>query len=156
MNNRKSVLMFIIFIIIPLLVGGLSSLLTGRQMNAFNNMNKPALSPPGILFPIVWTILYILMGIGGYMIYISDSSWRSLALFLFCGQLIFNFFWSIIFFRFEYYWFALIWLLIMWIMIITMLIITGRFSLLGMLLFVPLALWTTFAAYLNLMIARLN
>ena len=70
MNNRK---ILILCLVIPLAAGGLAALLSGGGMDAFENLNKPPLSPPGILFPIVWTILYLLMGLASYFVIASDS-----------------------------------------------------------------------------------
>ena len=78
---------FIINLIIPLLVGGLSAWLTRQQMETYMHLNKPLLSPPGWLFPIVWTFLYILMGISSYMIYISQDDRRENALIIYTFQL---------------------------------------------------------------------
>ncbi len=148
--------MFFCFLIIPLLVGVISAALTGSAMMQMESLNKPPLAPSPKLFPIVWTILYLLMGIVGYMIYISNSEWRTSALLLFWGQLIFNFFWSLIFFNMEKYWVAFFWLMAMWAMIVVLLIVLSQMNMIAMFLLLPLALWSTFAAYLNLMIARLN
>lgn len=156
MTNSKRILMFFFFLLVPLVVGGISAALTGTAMTQFDSMNKPMLAPPAKLFPIVWTILYLLMGIVGYMIYSSKNSWRIVAMILFIGQLVFNFFWSLIFFNMEKYWVAFIWLMAMWVMIIALLVILCRVNIVAMFLLIPLALWSTFAAYLNLMIARLN
>ena len=115
-ENRSTL---IISILIPLAVGSLSALLSGT-MSTYSTLNKPALSPPSILFPIVWTILYILMGISSYMIYISNSPDAPKALKTYALQLFFNFCWSIIFFRFSLYLLSLLWLIIMIILIYIM------------------------------------
>lgn len=156
MREKFSPLAFIICIAIPIVIGFCSSLLTRNAMTSFDSMNKPPLSPPAWLFPIAWTILYILMGIACYMIYRTDDEMRQLALLIYGIQLVMNFFWSIIFFNMELYWLAFVWLMIMWCMIIILLFVTKQFSIIAMFCLLPLALWTTFAAYLNLMIAILN
>lgn len=115
-ENRSTL---IISILIPLAVGSLSALLSGT-MSTYSTLNKPALSPPSILFPIVWTILYILMGISSYMIYISNSPDAPKALKTYALQLFFNFCWSIIFFRFSLYLLSFLWLIIMIILIYIM------------------------------------
>ena len=69
--NKK---LFIICLVIPLAVGGISALLTGGGMDTFETLNQPPLSPPGWLFPVVWTILYILMGIASYLVLTSGKS----------------------------------------------------------------------------------
>lgn len=155
-KSRSTLIAMVICIAIPLVVGFVSSMLTRSAMTAYNGMKQPPLSPPAWLFPIAWTILYVLMGIASYLIYRSTSEYSSIAMIIYAVQLIMNFFWSLIFFNMENYWFALIWLLIMWAMILVLLMLTSRFSMLAMFCLLPLALWTTFAAYLNLMVARMN
>ena len=91
----------IICLLIPLAVGGLSALLTMGSMDVYANLNQPPLSPPGFLFPIVWTILFILMGISSYLIFVSDDRNKTKALVLYAIQLVFNFVWSLIFFNMQ-------------------------------------------------------
>ena len=156
MRGKTNILVLIFSIAIPLVVGFVSAFTTQDKMYMFNVLNKPKLSPPSWLFPIAWSILYILMGIACYLLIMSDHPLKSLALFLYTIQLIFNFFWSVIFFNQEMYWLALFWLLAMWAMIIALLMVSARINLVAMFLLLPLLLWTTFAAYLNYSIARLN
>ena len=123
--KKINVLKLIIAIIIPLLVGGVSAFLTNDVMMVFNTIKKPPLAPPGILFPIVWSILYVLMGISSYLINelnVDKLSGKKVALrkntlIIYVVQLVFNFFWSIIFFKFSMYKFAFVWLVILWIMV---------------------------------------
>ena len=144
-------------VIIPLLVGGLSALLSMGGMREFENITKPPLSPPGWLFPVVWTILYILMGIASYIISESELAFRkTTALWVYLIQLFFNFFWSIIFFGFGWYLFAFIWLLILWLLILLTTVLFYRISKPAGLLMIPYLLWVTFAGYLNFAIFLLN
>lgn len=145
----------ILCIALPLAVGGLSALLTHGGMETFESLNKPALSPPGWLFPIVWTILYILMGIASYLVITSGKSNRS-ALTVYGIQLVFNFFWSIFFFNFEAYLFSFIWLIILWILILATLILFFRISEPAGYLLIPYLFWVAFAGYLNYSIYLLN
>lgn len=145
----------LIAILIPLMVGGLSALLTMNSMENFEKINKPPLSPPAILFPIVWTILYILMGIASYLVAVSKKP-NGLALILYGAQLVFNFFWSIIFFNMEAYLFAFIWLVVLWILIVLTTYYFSKASRLAAYLMIPYILWVTFAGYLNLAIYLLN
>lgn len=140
---------------IPLAVGGLSALLTQNSMAAFNTINKPALTPPGWLFPVVWTILYILMGIASYLVLTSEKP-NETALTVYGIQLIFNFFWSIIFFNLELYLFAFIWLVVLWLLILKTTILFYQISKLAGILMLPYLLWVTFAGYLNFSIYLLN
>lgn len=142
---------------IPLLIGGLSALLTGG-MGGFKILNKPPISPPGWLFPVVWTILYLAMGLASYLVYKSAApQYKKNNALLFYGlQLFFNFFWSIIFFRWEMYLFAFVWLMVMWILIIITTLKFWKIDKRAGILMVPYLLWVTFAAYLNLGIYILN
>ena len=144
----------IISILIPLAVGAFSSLLSGNMMEmAFK---QPSFSPPPVLFPIVWTILYILMGISSYLIYTSNSALRSSALKVYALQLFFNFFWSILFFRFSLYGFAFLWLLALIGLIVIMIYMFSKIKPVAAYLQIPYLLWCLFAAYLNYAIYALN
>ena len=145
-------------IAIPLAVGALAGFLTSGSMEAFNQLEKPALSPPGILFPIVWTILYVLMGIASYLVLTSGQGKIKIkdALFTYGLQLIFNFFWSIWFFNLEWYLFAFVWLLILWVLIFNTTVSFYEISKPAAYLLIPYLLWVTFAGYLNFSIYLLN
>ncbi len=146
----------IICLLIPLAVGGLSALLTMQSMEIYGNLNQPPLSPPGFLFPIVWAVLFILMGISSYLIYVSDNQNKKRALTIYAIQLFFNFVWSLIFFNMQAYLFAFIWLVILWLFIIAMIVSFWKISKPAALLQIPYLLWVTFAGYLNLGIFLLN
>lgn len=145
----------VLCIAIPLAVGGLSALLTRDGMQAFQMLNKPALSPPGWLFPVVWTILYVLMGIASYLVLTSGRPHRS-ALTVYGIQLVFNFFWSIIFFNLEAYLFSFIWLVVLWLLILMTMLRFFRISRPAGYMLLPYLLWVTFAGYLNLYIYLFN
>lgn len=149
---------FVICIGIPLLVGGLSALLTMNSMETFATLNKPPLSPPGFLFPIVWTVLYILMGIASYLVFTSGEAKEDItdALLVYALQLAFNFFWSLFFFGLNWYLFSFFWLLLLWGLILHTITLFYRISKPAAYLLVPYLLWVTFAGYLNLGIALLN
>ena len=151
--KNKSTL--IISILIPIAVGSLSALFSGRT-SLYSQINKPALSPPGYVFPIVWFILYFLMGVSSYIIYESNSLKKENALKTYALQLFFNFWWSIIFFRFSLYLFAFLWLLVMIALIAMMIYKFYQINRLSSYLQIPYLLWCLFAAYLNFMIYRLN
>lgn len=148
----------IIAILIPLAVGGLSAFLTMDSMQTFQIINKPESTPPAFIFPIVWTILYILMGISSYLIWVSDASdqQKSLSLRIYGLQLVANFLWSIIFFNLNNYLFAFIWIVFLWLLIIIMIISFFRISKVAAYIQIPYLLWVTFAAYLNFMIYVMN
>ncbi|MBQ6625264.1 MAG: tryptophan-rich sensory protein [Clostridia bacterium] len=150
---------YIISILIALGVGGLSALLTSNNMNLYNEIITPPLSPPSILFPIVWTILYVLMGISSAMIYNQKEDYPKEvrnALKVYAINLFLNFTWSIIFFNFKAYFFAFIWLLLLWATILTMIVKFYNIKPTAGYLQIPYLLWVTFAGYLNLSIFLLN
>lgn len=149
---------YLIWILFTEAVGALSGWLTreGTELYA-QSIVKPPLSPPGIVFPIVWVILFALMGIGAARIWLSPpSARRSRSLALFFAQLFFNFFWSVIFFNFQAFGFALLWLAVLWALIWGMLLSFQRVDRPAAWLQVPYLLWVTFAGYLNLGIWLLN
>lgn len=139
-------------------VGALSGWLTRAGMESYKaEITKPVLSPPSIVFPIVWVILYALMGIGAARIRLSRPSReqkRSLRLFL--AQLAFNFFWSILFFNLRYFGLAFFWLAALWILILWMILSFRKTDPLSAWLQVPYLLWVAFAGYLNLGVWMLN
>lgn len=155
---KKNYKLLALCIFIPLLTGVLSGLISSSGIKNFNIINKPPLSPPGFLFPVVWTILYILMGIASYLVITSGQSKTKIkdALITYYLQLFFNFFWSIIFFNLEWYMFAFVWLLILWVLIFNTIISFYEISKTAAYLMLPYLLWVTFAGYLNLGIYLLN
>lgn len=158
MKSVKNLKSLIICIALPLLIGALSGFVTNNTMEQFSNLNQPPLSPPGWLFPIVWTILYIAMGVASYLVLVSNENNQTIisSLRFYVIQLIFNFFWPVIFFVFEWYLFAFIWLVALWVLIgITTYKFFGISKVAGYLM-IPYLLWVTFAGYLNLGIYLLN
>lgn len=145
----------VISILIPLAVGSLSALISGN-MSTYSLLNKPSLSPPSYIFPIVWTLLYILMGISSYIIYMSGNDNSTKALKIYALQLFFNFFWSIIFFGFSQYLLAFLWLILLIILIIIMIQQFYKINSVAAYLQIPYLLWCIFAAYLNYTILLMN
>ena len=118
---------------------------------------KPPLSPPSVVFPIAWTVLYGLMGIGAARVYLgADSRERSRGLRLFWLQLGFNFCWSLVFFNLRWYGFALIWLAVLWGLILRMALEFGKTDRKAAWMQAPYLLWTAFALYLNFGVLLLN
>ncbi len=156
--KNKSWKPYIIFIAVTEAVGALSGFLSMEGSRSFSEtVLQPPLSPPGILFPIVWTILYALMGIGAARVYSTEpSKARSQGLNLFIAQLAVNFFWSLIFFNDRNYAFAFIWLLLLWVLVLLMILRFWKTDKPAALLQIPYLLWLTFAAYLNSGVWYLN
>lgn len=145
-------------VIIPLLTGTISALISKDGMKNFENINQPPYSPPQWLFPVAWTILYVLMGIASYIVFTSncDIEHKRNALIFYGIQLFFNFLWSPVFFGAKLYLFAFIWLLIMWVLIIVTMLKFFKIDKTAGLLMLPYLLWVTFAAYLNFGVFMLN
>ena len=154
---KPNVKALLIALAIPLAVGGLATLLSGG-MGDFRMLNQPPLSPPGWVFPVVWTVLYLLMGYSSYRVYTAGKppAFTQRALKLYAAQLFFNFLWPIVFFSFAWYLGAFFVLLILWALILlTLRAFTVIDETAGDLL-IPYILWVTFAGYLNLGVYFLN
>lgn len=139
-------------------VGALSGLLSRPGMENFSEtVIQPPLSPPMLAFPIVWSILYALMGIGAARIWLSPpSADRVQGINLFITQLVVNFFWSLIFFNARAFGFALLWLILLWVLVLLMIFRFQKTDPPAAWLQIPYLLWLTFAAYLNAGIWLLN
>ena len=146
------------WVVLSLGAGLLSGWLIRDSVTIYSQeITKPPLSPPAILFPIVWTILYILMGISTAQISLSPPSWeRSLGLNLFIVQLALNFFWSPVFFNAQWFDVALLILLFLWAFVLWIILIYARVKPTAAKLQIPYFLWLTFAAYLNIGVCLLN
>ena len=155
---KKNWKTYAFWILLSEAVGALSGWLTREGTKAYQaSILQPPLSPPGIVFPIVWSILFALMGIGAARVYLtSPSGRRTRALAVFLLQLLFNFFWSIIFFNAQAFGFAFVWLIILWVLILWMIRAFFKVARAAALLQVPYLLWVTFAAYLNAGVWLLN
>lgn len=151
--QNKSAL--IISILIPLTVGSLSALISGNAL-IYSTLNKPAFSPPAYIFPVVWTILYVLMGVSSYIIYESGDPNARRALGIYVLQLFFNFCWSILFFACSQYLLSFLWLIVLIIIIVIMILKFYQINPVAAYLQIPYLLWCLFAAYLNLMVYRMN
>ena len=154
---KRSVKTFLICLAIPLAVGALSSLLSGG-MDMYQQLVKPPLSPPGWVFPLVWTTLFLLMGWASYRVYVSDAPREQVrrALILYGAQLFVNFLWPIVFFRFGLLLAAFIVLVILWVLIFLTMRAFSRIDERAGNLLIPYFLWVTFAGYLNLGFYLLN
>lgn len=141
-------------ILIPLILGGVVGVII-MSTSKYNDLIQPPLAPPDYLFPIVWSILYILMGISYGRIALKkqdDFNVKS----IYYVQLIVNLLWPIAFFTLEWRLFSFIWLLLLDILVITMVVTFYRKDKLAGLLQIPYLIWSLFASYLNLAIYILN
>ena len=155
--NKGKAKTYAVSIAIALIVGGLSALFTNMGMDNYRLAEKPALTPPEIVFPIVWTILFALMGISAARVWIatSDKS-KSGGLLIYIIQLFVNFLWSIFFFNLQAYGLSFFWLLFLWALILIMIIAFSKTDKIAAYLQIPYLLWVSFAAYLNFMVWMLN
>ena len=142
-------------ILIPLATGIFSALLS-NNMSSYTTLNKPPFSPPSFIFPIVWSLLFIFMGISSYIIYNSDNKNKNKSLTIYGIQLFFNFCWSIIFFRFSQYLLAFVWLIILIMLILIMIRNFYKINPVSAYLQIPYLFWCIFASYLNFAIFLLN
>ena len=154
---KQTVKKLLLYLAIPLAVGGLAALLSGG-MSDYKTLNQPPLSPPGWVFPIVWSILYLLMGYASYRVAISDAPPRQIrnALIFYGSQLVFNFLWPIVFFAWEAYLPAFVVLVTLWILVSITIWKFDKVNELAGTLLLPYLLWITFAGYLNLGVYLLN
>ena len=160
MNKTESkvggIVISLVVIFLPLVGGMVSSMMARGQMELFADMNKPPLAPPAWLFPIAWSILYILMGIALLLMIRSHHEYKVGAICLFISQLLMNYMWTPVFFGRGEYWLALGILVLMWTSTIICAIIARKVDIRASLCLIPLILWETFAAYLNAGVAVLN
>lgn len=140
------------------IVGIIAGLLSQNGMKDFQTqITQPPLSPPPLLFPIVWSILYALMGISAARISLSQPSQvRSLGLNLFVVQLAVNFLWPFFFFNLQAYGFAILWLILLWLLVATMIYVFQKTDTVAAILQIPYLLWLSFALYLNIGVWLLN
>lgn len=154
----KKWIKLLISILIPVGIGFLSSVFTGDSTMVYGKMIKPFFAPPAEVFPVVWTILYVLMGISAYLVFCKadEKIDTSDALSAYIWQLFINFSWSIIFFKFNLYWASFVWLLFLIYLIIKMIKEFSKIDKTAGYLQIPYLIWVIFAGILNLAIAILN
>lgn len=141
-------------ILIPVIAGTIIGFITSSFID-YNSLIQPPFAPPSILFPIVWSILYVLMGIS-YGILKSNSLTDSNINFIYYLQLFVNALWSIFFFVLKWRFFAFLWILLLLVLVIIMIVKFYRKNKISALLQIPYLLWILFATYLNLSIYLLN
>ena len=143
---------------LPLAVGGFSAFLTRDGMRAFASLRQPPLSPPAWLFPVVWTLLYLSMGLASYLVWVSGVSdrRRDRALTVYGLSLAANFLWPILFFTVQAWLAAFLLLLLLWALVGIAALLFGTITPRAGKLLLPYLAWLTFAAYLNLGVWLLN
>ena len=156
--NRTKIKAYFLWILLAEAVGGLAGWLTREDVKIYtDSIAQPPLSPPALVFPVAWTILYALMGIGAARVSLApDGPRRSRALAVFGLQLGMNFLWSILFFKFQRFGLALVWLIALWGAILWMASAFSRVDKAAARLQIPYLVWVAFAGYLNLGVWVLN
>ena len=149
---------YVLWILFTEAVGALSGWLTRNGTALYAQVvSKPPLSPPALVFPVVWGVLYALMGIGAARVCRQPpSEHRDRALRIYLVQLAFNFFWSILFFNLRAFGLALAWLAALWLLVLWMVLAFRKVDRTAAWLQAPYLLWVIFAAYLNFGVWRLN
>ena len=145
----------ILYLAIPLATGALSGFLTRNAMEKYLQLKQPPLSPPSAVFPVVWTVLFLLMGISSYLVAVKNTQEPAVP-YIYWIQLAFNFFWTLIFFNLGMYLLAFFWLLALIMLVAWMILRFRTIDRTAALLQVPYLLWLIFAGYLNLSIVLLN
>jgi len=145
-------------LLIPLAVGGFSAFLTREGMEHFKSVPQPPFSPPAWVFPVAWTILYLLMGWASYRVWVSGVSdrRRDRALTVYGLGLAVNFLWPIVFFTMRFYFTAFLLLLLLWILTVAAALLFSCIDEKAGRLMIPYILWLSFAAYLNIGVWLLN
>ncbi len=153
----KKWLPYLIFCAAALGVGALAGFLIREALQqSFPLLQKPPLTPPAAVFPVVWGILYLLMGIGAARVWCSGSLWRGTGLLWWAAQLAANFCWGLLFFRWQARLTAFFWLVLLWWLIFWMIRRFSQADRLAARLQLPYLVWTSFAGYLNLGVWYLN
>ena len=157
-RTKKAILTYAVCIAVPLLTGAVSALLTKNSMDIYAELKTPPLSPPSFLFPVVWTLLYVLMGVGCGMIfeYRKTSKDAEKGLYYYAASLVFNFVWSILFFNLRMFLPSFLWLLMMLYLIVRTVLCYFRVSRPAAYLQIPYMIWVVFAGYLSAGIYFLN
>lgn len=156
--KKLSLTDLLIFVVSAELTGAVSALISGSFSELYTEIRNPPLSPPGWVFPVVWTILYALMGSGAYMIFRSEDAGpdRNTALGLYVIQLGVNFLWSIIFFRFRLFALAALTAVLLAVLVSAMIISYKKVSKPAAAINLPYLIWLIFAAYLSIGVWVLN
>lgn len=158
LNKGSKIKALIIAVAIPLMVGGAAALLSKDGFPLFKTLYKPLFSPPGWVFPVAWTVLYVLMGLASYLVYSAQVSAprKRRALRVYAVQLFFNFLWPVLFFGWGMYLAAFFWIILLWLLILLCYVLFSHISQTAGKLLLPYLIWTGFAIYLNLGIVLLN
>lgn len=152
-HTSSKIKTYIFAILIPLAVGGFSSLLTGDSMQSYESLVRPPFSPPSLVFPIVWTILYILMGVSSARVWLRGKPSDQV---FYAAQLTANFFWTLFFFKQQAYALSFAWIILLLVLVLLMINQFSKVDRLAAILQLPYLLWLLFAGYLAWGVWQLN
>lgn len=157
-KGKLKIIPLIVLVLLPIAGGALVGFLTKNSLPVFDTLIKPVFSPPGIVFPIVWTVLYGLMGLASYRIYMHRDAGEDVgsSLFFYLVQLLLNYLWPFIFFSFRLYGLAFIQLIILLVFIIITFVKFYKVDKIAGYLLIPYILWTIFAGILNFFLWMFN
>lgn len=151
----KKIIKSFIYLFLPIILGSLVGILINSNID-YNMLNKPPLAPPKVVFPIMWTIIYLLMGVS-YYLYKKDSIYRTNSVRnSYYIQLVLNLLWSIIFFIFKLRFISIIWILVLSIVVFNLFTLYYKYKRLSAYLLIPYIIWLIFATYLTIGIYILN
>ena len=156
MERKRDIWPYVVFILLSLTVGGLATLVSMDGMKAFQSLPQSPLTPPPLVFSLVWSLLYILMGVSAALIYTAPPRGLKDQHLLYAGTLLLNFLWPVLFFALSLRLAALVTILVMLALAIGTVVRYRPVSRLAAFLQVPYALWLCFAFYLNLTAYQLN
>lgn len=155
--KNKQWKVYTFWIVLCELVGAVSGLLSMRGMELYNQTAvKPAFTPPGWVFPVVWSILFLLMGISAARVVLTGNEEGNRGLNLFIAQLVVNFFWPLLFFNALAYGLALVWLIALFVLVLATTIEFYRIDKTAAYLLIPYLAWLAFASVLNYSVFQLN
>jgi len=155
-KSKKFNFTLIICILIPLLIGGISAFISRNGFKEFADMKKAPLTPPGWVFIVAWTLLYLMMGAASYLIWKEKDKKRAGALGIYVLQLIFNGLWCPMFFGQGWYWIAAIWLIVLVGLVAILVMFAWKIKRRAAMLLLPYMIWNLFALYLNIGTAVMN
>ena len=146
----------IFYIFITIFIGSFFTLFITGSFGIYQEINRPVLSPPSIVFPIVWTILYILMAISLYLVSESKNQDKDKSYLIYIVQLFANSIWPLFFFKFRFFLVSFLIILLLIYLVIKMILEFSKHNKIASYLQIPYLLWLLFAAYLNLAVFLLN
>ena len=147
---------FLVSLLVTLGVGGLAGFLTSGSMEIYDMLKLPPLAPPPLVFPIVWTVLYILMGVSAYLVYMDGTPESRGELLIYAAPLAVNFAWPLLFFNIQAFMLSFLWLLLLLVLVLVMIVAFYKIKPLAAYLQIPYLVWILFAAYLNFGVWLLN